>query len=94
MIENDEQLQQGYEALGDLYRVLASYRAKVLPVNPRTYAVLAQGPLEEIRKIQAAIDVYLGLQEPLAAAGESVARGPASTFRETPPAFGSSNDSK
>ena len=94
MIENDEQLQQGYEALGDLYRVLASYRAKVLPVNPGTYAVIAQGPLEEIRKIQAGIDGYLGLQEPLAPVGESVARGPASTFRETPPAFGASNDSK
>ena len=56
MIENDEQLQQAYEALGDLYRVLASYRAKVLPVNARNYSVMAQGPLEEIRKIQREIE--------------------------------------
>ena len=34
MIENDEQLQQTWEALGDLYRALASYRSKILPVNP------------------------------------------------------------
>jgi hypothetical protein len=65
MIENDEQLQQACEALSDLYQVLASYRAKILLANPRNYAVIAQGPLEEIRKIQAEIDAYLGLQETL-----------------------------
>ena len=59
MIENDGQLRQEYEALGDLYQALASYRAKVLPLNPRNYAVMAQGPLEEIRKIQGEIDAYL-----------------------------------
>ncbi len=73
MIQTDEQLQQAYEALGDLYRALASYRAKILPVNPRNYAVVAQGPLEEIRKLQAEIDAYLGLEQ---AAG---------VLRETPP---------
>ena len=63
MIENDEQLHQASEALGDLYRALASYRAKILPANPRNYALIAQGPLDEIRKLRAEIDVYLGLHE-------------------------------
>ena len=63
MIENDEQLQGSYEAIGHLYRALACYRTKILPVNRRNYAIIAQGPLEEIRKIQAEIDAYLGLQE-------------------------------
>ena len=63
MIENDEQLQVSYEALGDLYQVLASYRAKILAKNRRNYEVIAQGPLEEIRKIQGEIDDYLGLKE-------------------------------
>lgn len=63
MITNDEQLQQAYEALGDLYRALASYRSKILRVNPSNYAVIAQGPLEEIRKIQFDINAYLGLSE-------------------------------
>jgi len=56
MIENDEQLQQAWEALGDLYRALASYRSKILPVNPRSYAIIAQGPLDEVRKLQAEVD--------------------------------------
>jgi hypothetical protein len=77
MIEDDEQLQQAWEALGDLYRALASYRAKILPVNPRNYAIIAQGPLDEIRKLQAEVDEYLGLREPVATAG---------ALRETPSA--------
>jgi hypothetical protein len=68
MIENDEQLQQAWEALGDLYRAVASYRSKILPVNPRNCAVIAQGPLDEIRKLQAEVDEYLGLREVAATA--------------------------
>jgi len=76
MIENDEQLRQASEAIGDLYQALASYRSRILPVNPRNYRVIAQGPLEEIRKIQADIDNYLGLREPAMIAD---------SLRETPP---------
>ena len=88
MIETDEQLQQAYEAVGDLYKALASYRAKVLPLNPRNYAVMAQGPLEEIRKIQAEIDAYLGLREPLGAVSAPGASEEAPVLRETPPDYG------
>ena len=68
MIENDEQLQQAWEALGGLYRALASYRSRILPAHPRDYAIIAQGPLAEIRKLQAEVDEYLGLREPAATA--------------------------
>jgi len=61
MIQNEAQLQQACEALGDLYRVLGSYRARILPQNARNYAMMAQGPLEEIRKLQSEIEEYLGL---------------------------------
>ena len=64
MIETDEQLHQAWEALGDLYRALASYRSKILPANPRNYAIIVQGPQDQIRKIQAEINEYLGLREP------------------------------
>lgn len=77
MIENDEQLRQASDALGDLYQALASYRSTILPLNPRNYAILAQGPHDQIRRIQAEIDEYLGLQEPAAAE--------TGTLRETPP---------
>lgn len=70
MITNDEQLQQAYEALGDLYRALASYRAKILPVNPANYTLIAEGPLEEIRKLQLDINAYLGLPDLIKASQE------------------------
>jgi predicted KAP-like P-loop ATPase len=76
MIENDEQLRQASEAIGDLYQAVASYRSRILPLNPRNYRVIAQGPLDEIRKIQADIDSYLGLRESTTTA---------ETLRETPP---------
>ena len=47
-----------------------------------------RAPLEEIRKIQAEIDVYLGLKEPPPTANEATATEWASVLRETPPAFG------
>jgi hypothetical protein len=84
MIENDAQLRQAAEALGDLYQALASYRSKILPVNPRNYAILAQGPHDQIRRIQAEIDDYLGLREPAGAE--------AGTLRETPPEPGVARD--
>jgi hypothetical protein len=61
MISNDEELRATHEALGNLYRALASLRQTVLPLNPRQYAVLAEGPLDEIRKLQSEIGAYLGL---------------------------------
>ena len=82
MIQNSEQLQQACEALGDLYRALASYRERILPANPRNYAVIARGPLEEVRKIQAEIDTYLGLHELEGPASESTASEPASALHE------------
>lgn len=88
MIENDAQLQQACEAIADLYRVLASYRARVLPANQRNYALLAQGPLEEIRKIQADIDAYLGLDALGAASTESDLTHSAEALREKPPGYG------
>ena len=80
MIENDEQLRQAWEALGDLYLAVASYRSKILPANPRNYALIAQGPQDQIRKIQSEIDEYLGLREPTPAE--------ANALREAPPDFG------
>ena len=76
MIENDEQLQQAWEALGGLYRALASYRSRILPANPRNYAIIAQGRLDEIRKLQVEVDEYLGLGQPVTTAD---------ALRETPP---------
>jgi HAMP domain-containing protein len=59
MIENTEQLQQAIEQMGRMQRILESYRADILPKNPRNFAVFAEGPLDEIRALQAEIAAYV-----------------------------------
>jgi hypothetical protein len=61
MITNDEQLHQAIDQLGRMYRALAALRAEVLPINARQYAVIAEGPLDEIQRLQAEIDAYTGI---------------------------------
>jgi hypothetical protein len=57
---NDEQLHQAVERLGCMYRAMAALRAEVLPVNARQCALMAEGPVEEIQRLQAQIDAYVG----------------------------------
>jgi hypothetical protein len=59
MIENTAQLQHALEQMGRMQRILESYRADILPKNPRNFAVFAEGPLDEIRKLQTEISEYL-----------------------------------
>ena len=60
MIENTEQLAQAIEQIGRLYCGLNSMRAGILAKNPRNFAVFAEGPLDEIHKLQTEIDEYIG----------------------------------
>ena len=59
MIENTDQLEQAIEQMGRMQRILESYRADILPKNPRNFAVFAEGPLDEIRKLETEISEYL-----------------------------------
>ena len=68
MIENTEQLEQAIEQMGRMQRILDSYRVEILPKNPRNFAVFAEGPLDEIRKLRAEIDEYLSKLGPVAVA--------------------------
>src|SRR5438094_579807 len=60
MISSDRELQQAQEALSDLYRALASLKHEA-GENSRSFALLAEGPLHEIARIQAEIDAYVGV---------------------------------
>ncbi len=60
MIRNNEGLVQALEAMGDMHRALVSLRKDILPVNPRNFAVYAEGPADEIRKLEEQIDEYSG----------------------------------
>ena len=59
VIENTDQLVQANEQIGRMQRVLESYRHGILPKNPRNFAVFAEGPLDEIRQLQAELDEYV-----------------------------------
>ncbi|MGH7811846.1 MAG: hypothetical protein ACREP5_16330 [Candidatus Binatia bacterium] len=59
MIETTEQLYQAIEQMGRMQRILESYRNEILTQNPRNFAVLAEGPLEQLRKLQQQMDQYI-----------------------------------
>ena len=63
MITNDAELRQTMEQLERMYRALAALRRDVFPVNPRQFALLAEGPEEEIRRLQETIDLDIGRNE-------------------------------
>ena len=60
MMTNDAELSQSMEQWERMCRVLAALRCDVFAVNPRQFALLAEGPEEEIRRLQEAIDLYTG----------------------------------
>ena len=68
MIQNEAQLKQAVEQIQNLCRALDSLRVDVFPKNPRNFAILAEGPVDEIRKLQMAIDDYVTRLEAVEAA--------------------------
>lgn len=54
MIETAEQLYQAIEQMGRMQRILESYRNELLAKNPRNFAILAEGPLEQLRQLMTA----------------------------------------
>ena len=42
-----------------MQRILESFHADLLTKNPRNFAVLAEGPLDEIRRLEAEISSYV-----------------------------------
>ena len=59
MIQAPEQVYQAIEQMGRMQRILESYRNEILEQNPRNFAMLAEGPLEQIRQLQSQIDDYV-----------------------------------
>ena len=63
MITTDLQLQQAIEQIQRLCQALDSLRRDLLPKNPRNFAIMAEGPVDEIRKLQADIHAYINRLE-------------------------------
>jgi hypothetical protein len=60
MISNNEELTQTLEAMGYMYRALASLRKEVLPKSQQWFALMAEGPVDEIRRLEEQINEYSG----------------------------------
>jgi hypothetical protein len=58
-ITNEAQLRQAVEQIQSLCSAIDSLRTEVFPKNPRNFAIMAEGPVDEIRKLQADIDAYI-----------------------------------
>lgn len=69
MIENDAQLQQAQEAVAGLRAGLSALKND--PRTAKAYDLLAEGPLDEIKKIEGEISEYVMLEKMKAAVQES-----------------------
>jgi hypothetical protein len=58
VIKNESDLRQTFEQLERMQRALASLRDEVLPVNPRLFAVMAEGPLDYIREFHDDLEAF------------------------------------
>lgn len=58
MIKNEAELRQTFEQLERMQRALKSLRDEVLPVNPRLFAVMAEGPLDYIQEFHDELEAY------------------------------------
>jgi hypothetical protein len=58
MIKNNTELRQTFEQLERMQRALTTLRDDVLPVNPRLFAVMAEGPLDYIREFHDELGAY------------------------------------
>jgi len=59
MITNDRQLQQAVEQLGRMQHALAYFCTEVLPKSHEQFALLAEGPLDEMRRLEEEIASYV-----------------------------------
>jgi hypothetical protein len=59
MIKTPAELKYAAEQMVLLYEALVTLQQEVKPKNQKLYATMAEGPLDEIRRIQSEIDEYL-----------------------------------
>ena len=64
MIANDSELNQSLEQLNRMYRAMAKPHSRLGSVNSEQFQLLAEGPVEEIRRLRHEIDADLGVTAP------------------------------
>ena len=58
MIQSMSELTQAREQLQRMQRAMDALRRDVLPVNPDRFSLMAEGPQDEIARLQADIDDF------------------------------------
>lgn len=72
-ITNDEQLLLTIEQLGRMYRILQGLSQEELPKSRLMFAIMAEGPVDYIRELNAEIDDYITeITRPLAEEAEAL----------------------
>jgi hypothetical protein len=79
-IHSDAELEVNLELIGRMYHAIAELHRRVTPQNFTNYLVMAEGPIEQIRRLKAEIDEYLGVKEAVAMADEDAVD--LATFKE------------
>ena len=59
MIQNEAQPRQALEQIQSLCAAVDGLRAEVFPKHLRNFAPLAEGPLDQIRQLQAQMDEHV-----------------------------------
>lgn len=59
MTEREMNIRQAIECIGMMYRSLVSLEKDILPTNPHLFAIMAEGPIDEIRHLLDQIDTHL-----------------------------------
>jgi len=62
MITRNEQLKINLELIASMYEAIASLHRDIAPLSFRNYEILAEGPIEQVRRLRQEIDEYLGVQ--------------------------------
>ena len=59
MSYEDQQIQQTIELMNGMCRALTALSTGVLPVNRQKFALLAEGPLEDLRRLHEEVNRYI-----------------------------------
>ena len=66
MNDDANRMQVSLEQIGLLIRAIEDLKENVLPKDPKLFAVLAEGPLDQMSRIRQEIDQYVGALKPTA----------------------------
>jgi hypothetical protein len=68
MIKSDAEMQVNLESIQGMYRAIAELHRRIAPQNFMNYLIMAEGPIDQIRRLQSEVDEYLGIKEAAASA--------------------------